>query len=159
MKREEYKKMMEEMRREANSLDEGLYYSITDDGKTEGTLDITPYCRSKEFYLYKWDVKDIEEIIYNENLAKEDIDEAKKVMEKYNPIFQRLEEMDLLSKTEQAYKLTELISNCIDNEVLEDYGEGDDAIQYIYRTAEKWGMLYLWYTYIYKNAYNIVYNN
>ena len=144
MKNMEYRKIKEEMLDAARRIDEGLYYTIMDDSG----LDIFGY---KELPLSGREIESIETIIYNEDLKEEDIESAKEVIDKKGYIVEEVcKNIDV--KLDIIYRLVENVQSCIKYECLEDYGEGDMAIQYIHRTAEKWGMLYLWYEYIYYNA-------
>ena len=141
MKNYEYKKIMDKMLNEARCINTGLYYTIADDG-----LDITCYA---DIPIRDWDIEAIESIIYNEELSKEDIEAA---MEAINRIGDKLEKMNLYEKMEETDSLAAVMERCIHLDAIEEYGDGDNAIQYIFKNAEKWAMLYLWYEYIFKNA-------
>lgn len=141
MKNYEYKKIMDKMLDESRCINTGLYYTIADDG-----LDITCYT---DIPIRVWDIEDIEAIIYNEELSKEDIEAA---TEAINRIGNDLEKMNLYEKMEETVNLATTMERCIYLDAMEEYGDGDNAIQYIFKNAEKWAMIYLWHEYIFKNA-------
>lgn len=136
-----YEKIKEDMLDAARRIDESIYYTIEGIG-----LDINDYT---DIPLSNRDIEAIEAIIYNEELSKEDIEAA---MEAIDNTGDKLEKMNLYEKVDNIFTLLYKMQDCIEVEALDDYGEGDDVIQYIYKTADKWGLIYLWYRFIFKNA-------
>lgn len=137
-----YEKIKEELLNNARQIDESLYYTIYDDG-----IDITLF---REMDMYQKEIEAIETIIYNSDVNKDDMVIAMCAVDTLND---KLDKMNLTEKIDDIYDLFRKTQDCVEAEVLDC-----EAAQVIYRTAEKWGLIYLWYKYIFKNVENYLLN-
>lgn len=148
MKWKDYKKLMEEIEHEACELWEGLEYVVKDEG-----LVIKYYVDGKKADEY--DVWFAERIIYNDHITKDDIERANKGLKRIEKFFDiDKEEISLYDKAIEAHDISNKLSYCFEYEIIDSGLEHSDAIQDIYRTAEMWGILYLWFG----NFYPIIKN-
>ena len=114
-------------------IDAGLYYTVEEYG-----IDISSWIKDKSV---EYAVQAVESLIYKNNteITEEDI---QKIENYFN-----FDNLELSDKVDKAFRLCKYLSECIEEEVIDD-----ESFWGIYKQAERIGMLFLWYEYIFKNA-------
>lgn len=119
---------------QAWGIDAGLYYTVEEYG-----IDISSWIKDKSV---EYAVQAVESLIYKNdtNLTEEDI---QKIENYFN-----FDNLELSDKVDKAFRLCKYLSECIEEEVIDD----NDSFGVIFKEAERIGMLFLWYEFIFKKA-------
>lgn len=115
-------------------IDAGLYYTVEEYG-----IDISSWIKDKSV---EYAVQAVESLIYKNDtgMIEEDI---QKIENYFN-----FDNLELSDKVDKVFRLVKYLSECIEDDVIQD----DESLGVIYKQAERIGMLFLWYEYIFKTA-------